>query len=110
MGSVLADPRGLVASTAMTKLRWGMGSQAPPRSRWKEETKPCAQEVPACAPSEHSRHSGVPLLVPALLGSEKGGHSVTCAKPPMNEPYEKGSRKREDSVTKGWRFEGSGDP
>lgn len=92
MGSVLAAPRGLVASTAMTKLRWGtVVPGAPPHSRWKEGTKPCAQEVPACVASEHSRHSGVSLLVPALLGSEKGGHSVTCAKPPMNEPYEKGS-------------------
>ena len=93
MGSVLADPRGLVASTAMTKLRWGTGVPGPPPpcSRWKEGTKPCAQEVPVCAPSEHSRHSGVSSLVPALLGSEKGGHSVTCAKPPVTEPYEKGS-------------------
>lgn len=42
-----------------------------------------------CAPSEHSGRSGVSLLVPALLGSEKRGHSVTYAKPSVRKDHEK---------------------
>lgn len=42
-----------------------------------------------CAPSEHPRHSGISLLVPALSGSEKRGHRVTYAKPSMRKDHEK---------------------